>query len=246
MQELIVHPAQDGSFDTFALLAHPLEPVEGSSRPATTTTWLGFLHDLNNLLSPIIAYSSLVDSHVADSSPAKRYVQQIQRAAERMRDLSNRAARGLRGAPTTLHDVDLAGMVQEVVSWLRDEYPQHRFDLDLPSSPTTIAGDPIGLQEVVMNLLRNAAESLSKAGGKVFVGIEEIKDGTLRLTVRDDGCGIATPDLEKVFEPFFSTKSEGSGLGLAVTREIVSRHQGTIAIDTTPGSGTTVRVDFRR
>lgn len=246
MQDLIVQSTREGTFDTFAILARPLEPVEGGHRPDTATTWLGFLHDLNNLLSPIIAYSSLLVLHVPDSSPAKRYVHQIQRAAERMRDLSNQAATGLRAAPTEQQDVVLAVLIQEVASWLRDEYPRHRFDIDSPLSLASIPGDSIALQEVVMNLLRNAAESLPEEGGAVSIGLAESEGGFLRLTIRDNGCGIAEPDLERVFEPFFSTKGEGSGLGLAVTREIVSRHRGTIAIETTPGSGTTVLVDFRR
>jgi nitrogen fixation/metabolism regulation signal transduction histidine kinase len=245
VQDLIVHPAEDGTFESFAIVARPLEPVSSVPRPGTSTTWLGFLHDLNNLLSPIIAYSSLLELHVPDASPGKRYVHQIQRAAERMRDLSNQAARGLRAATTERKEVSLSVIVQEVASWLGDEYPRHRFDLDTSHSAGRIPGDSIALQEVVMNLLRNAVESLPEDGGTVSIGVEEPESGVVRLTIRDDGCGIPAAALERIFEPFFSTKPKGSGLGLALTREIVSRHNGTIEIETTPGAGTTVRVDFR-
>jgi signal transduction histidine kinase len=112
----------------------------------------------------------------------------------------------------------------------------------LPTAP--VSGDAGQLGQVVLNLLQNAIHALGEAGrgGRVRVTLSP-DAGEVLLSVQDDGGGIAADDVPRVFEPFFTTKpqGQGTGLGLAVTREIVTRHGGRISVES-DASGTRFRV----
>jgi two-component system sensor histidine kinase PilS (NtrC family) len=111
--------------------------------------------------------------------------------------------------------------------------------LDAPA-PALVVADPAQLRQVVWNLLRNAAEAMP-GGGTVTARLRSDGDHAV-LTVADTGVGIAPEDLEHIFEPFYTTKPSGSGLGLPLVHRIVTDHGGTVAVDSTAGRGTTVTV----
>jgi two-component system NtrC family sensor kinase len=108
-----------------------------------------------------------------------------------------------------------------------------------------LLGDANALQQVVLNLLTNAREAMP-AGGEVRIatGVDPERPGRLRLVVADTGPGIPAADLPHLFEPFYTTKPSGTGLGLAVSYGIVQDHQGTIDVDSTPGHGATFVLSF--
>jgi len=113
------------------------------------------------------------------------------------------------------------------------------FDPDLP----LITGDAGAINQVFLNLLKNATEALVSTGGKIVVNAVE-EEGSILVEIRDDGPGIAAEDLPQVFEPFYSTKSagNGTGLGLSMSRRIVSEHNGTLEVTSSPDEGTTFAV----
>ncbi|MEQ8985427.1 MAG: ATP-binding protein, partial [Deltaproteobacteria bacterium] len=104
--------------------------------------------------------------------------------------------------------------------------------------------DPKGLRQVLINLIKNAADALEGSGGKIEVGVAERGDRAL-LVVRDNGRGMP-PDVQaKVFEPFFTTKGErGLGLGLDISKKIVEAHGGTMTLTSEVGAGTTFRIEL--
>jgi signal transduction histidine kinase len=112
----------------------------------------------------------------------------------------------------------------------------------LAGGPSTlrVRGNAGALERLFLNLLRNAAEVLG-AGGRATVEIRSEAD-QVRISVHDDGPGMAAEDLERAFEPFFSTKEEGTGLGLPIARRIAQAHGGDLAIESAPGRGTAVHV----
>jgi signal transduction histidine kinase len=102
-----------------------------------------------------------------------------------------------------------------------------------------LRGDANALQQVLLNLLTNAREAMGNGGHvRIETGPVPERPGRLRLVVTDTGPGIAPADLPHVFEPFYTTKPAGTGLGLAVSYGIVQDHQGTIEVQSTPGRGT--------
>jgi signal transduction histidine kinase len=103
------------------------------------------------------------------------------------------------------------------------------------------------MQQVLWNLLRNAVDAMPEGGAiDITVGMSNGRPDQAVLQVRDTGIGIADADLDRIFEPFFSLKPGGTGLGLATTARIVEAHRGTIAIASRPGQGTTFTVTLPR
>jgi signal transduction histidine kinase len=108
-----------------------------------------------------------------------------------------------------------------------------------------IEADPLQIKEVFCNILNNACDAVPAEGGKIEVtGI--VEGGSVAVHVNDNGSGIAKENLEKVFNPFFSTKAKGTGLGLSVCQQIVSFHKGSIDIKSEVGKGTAVTVRLPR
>ena len=106
--------------------------------------------------------------------------------------------------------------------------------------PAWILGDPLALEELVLNLLLNSAQAMG-AGGRASVTVD-VDRSDVRIVVTDSGAGIAPGDLEHVFDPFFSTKPDGAGLGLPIARQIAAAHGGSLIIASAPGDGTRVEV----
>jgi len=208
---------------------------------------LGFVHDLNNILGPIMAYAELAATTIDPGSPATRYIEQITRAAERGRALSTRLAEFARAREPKRSIVDMAEIAREIVGWLRVVRPDLRVELSCDDVVTRVVGDPVQLHQVVLNLARNGVESLSDRTGSVRIRIDHARPAAssshyLRLEVRDDGCGIDEATEARIFEPFFSTRTEGSGIGLNVSREIVQAHDGVIRVERSEPRGTTATV----
>lgn len=113
--------------------------------------------------------------------------------------------------------------------------------LDLAGTLEPIVGDPIQIEQVVLNLARNGIEAMDGNGfeGRVLtIRTEPADGGSVQVSIGDLGCGISSADLGQIFEPFFTTKSSGLGVGLSISRSIVEGHGGRIWATSTPGDGT--------
>jgi signal transduction histidine kinase len=132
-----------------------------------------------------------------------------------------------RGIESTIHLIkhSVRGFGIEIVT---------RVDEKLP----ILRGEPGALNQVFLNLLKNAAEALAGKGGQIHVRVHA-EDSEILVEIRDDGPGIAEESLGRLFEPFFTTKSagDGTGLGLSISRQIVMEHGGSIDVETSPGEG---------
>jgi signal transduction histidine kinase len=209
---------------------------------------MGFVHDLNNILGPIVAYAELAATTIAPGGKTARYIEQITRAAERGRALATRWAELARDREPKRSLVDMAEIAREIVGWLRVTRPDLRIELSCDEIVTTVVGDPVQLHQVVLNLAQNGAEALSDRAGSLTIRIDHAKPDEatsghyLRLEVRDDGRGIDEGIEARIFDPFFSTRTEGSGLGLNVSRAIVLAHNGVIRLERSSPKGTTATV----
>jgi signal transduction histidine kinase len=118
-----------------------------------------------------------------------------------------------------------------------------RVRVDLDEALPAIQGDADTLQQVALNLLTNARDALTD-GGEIAIVTSAGDDARVQLVIADSGPGIAPEDLPRLFDPFFTTKAGGTGLGLSITHGIVTEHQGTIDVESLPGSGTRFVVTF--
>ncbi len=224
----------------------------------------GVAHDFNNLLLGIMGNAEVTALELPEGSPQRtalaRIVDGSQRAAKLCQQMLTYAGR----CPATLVALDLNQLIRELPDLLGAAIPKGaRLRYELAPDLPLVEGDAGQLRQLVMNLLINAGEALGEDGGEVRVstGVTTFEEPALdpavaRLQwasdrpqgpyvffkVADDGCGMDQGTLEKIFDPFFSTKFAGRGLGLSAVIGIVSEHRGLIRVESRRGAGTEVTV----
>jgi len=222
----------------------------------------GIAHDFNNLLTGIQANVEMLLTEEGNSEDARRRLRRIARAASRASDLTNRILAYSGRAPSVVHPFDLSGLVEDLGDLLEAALPKTvRIQTDLAKDLPSVEGDPAQVQQVVMNLITNAAEAMEGAEGVVRlhtraedlrdvdavanVLAEPIRPGRyVVLEVRDGGDGL-DPELRgRIFDPFFSTKGHGRGLGLSTVIGVVRGHGGALEVETPSTGGTVFRAWF--
>jgi PAS domain S-box-containing protein len=199
----------------------------------------GIAHDLNNTLTPIVALSKLVQASLPDGAREHRNLEIIRNAGIRARDLVKQILAFSRRESPKKELVDLAGLIDESLAMLRASIPATiRIDVSAEDVPPVVA-DPSHLQQVLVNLVMNAAQAIGGGMGTIEVGLSCGGAEFVCLSVSDTGCGMKEEIRLRIFDPFFTTKpaGEGTGLGLAVVHGIVSSHGGRIEVASAPGSG---------
>ncbi len=220
----------------------------------------GIAHDFNNLLQIILANAelALVEGGGASAEPLAEVLQASERAADLCRQMLAYAGR----SELAIQAVNLSKLVSEMahlveVSLGKGVTLQRSLDHELPA----IEGDATQLRQVVLNLITNASDAIGTSQGTITVTTrreqldravlasgylsDELPAGPyVTLEVRDTGRGIDDAVRPLIFEPFFSTKGTGRGLGLSATLGILRRHRAAIFLESRPGRGTTFRVSF--
>lgn len=217
---------------------------------ALGTLSAGLAHELNN---PIGIISSRIELMLmeaesrelpaevrADLEVLHRHAQRVARIAQGLLSFS-------RHSPAERGPVDLNRVVEETLLLVEKQMSKEgiRVGARLDRALSPLLGDANALQQVVLNLLTNAREAMA-AGGQIRVetGPAPGRPGWVRLTVADTGRGISAEELPKIFDPFYTTKAEGTGLGLSVSYGIVKDHHGTVDVRSEPGKGTTFVLTF--
>ncbi len=218
----------------------------------------GIAHDLNNLLSPILGFSSIVLEELPPEDPHRPDVVEIHQAAQRARDLTHRLLAFSRKQELKAEPLDLAGVAEGMRKMLLAMLGE---DVELIVEPSGTAppvlADRAQLELVLLNLAINARDAMPRGGTLRIAAREERLDepsGALELppgryaalVLSDTGTGMDEQTLDRVFEPFFTTKSlgKGTGLGLPTVHGIVKQHGGAIEVKSTLGRGTTVCLLF--
>jgi|SRR5580658_3026 PAS domain S-box-containing protein len=201
----------------------------------------GAAHEINNALVPVIALTKLVARTLPEGSRERHNLGIVVGSAERSRDLVKQIlAFSRKEDKRPQGDVDLGAVLREALALMRATVPSSiRIDAAIAPTPV-ITGDANELQQVVVNMISNAAQAIGPVLGNISVSLEPEADcANLRLSVADTGCGMDEATIARVFEPFFTTKpvGEGTGLGLSVVHGIIKAHSGRIEVKSTPGQG---------
>jgi signal transduction histidine kinase/ActR/RegA family two-component response regulator len=217
----------------------------------------GIAHDFNNLLTTILGNASML--RMQTTADAGERVAAIMESGERAAGLTRQLLAYAGKAQFEITDFDVSRLVRSTTDLIRMSVPKSTdVEIDVPRDLPLVRGDASQIQQVVMNLVMNAAEAIAGGtGGRVSVcaGVRDLDSasaarldagmvagGYVSITVRDNGCGMDEPTKAKIFDPFFTTKFTGRGLGLAAVHGILRSHQGTIKVESRPGQGSTFTV----
>ncbi len=204
----------------------------------------GVAHEVRNPLGIIRASMQLIEDPRSDpekvreaSSIVKQEIDRLDKVIKALLDF------GRPSSPTFVR-ADLNDVLEEVVLFTRrfasrsDVHIVEEFSRDLPA----VMADPNQLKQVFVNLITNAVQAMEAGdGGTITVGTSA-SDGFVRIRLADDGPGIPAEQLARVFDPFFSTRDEGTGLGLTIVHRIVDEHDGHIEVESAAGKGTTFTI----
>ena len=218
----------------------------------------GIAHEFNNIVGAILGYASHIESLTTSDNPIHRQALTIGQQARRAAELTQQLLAFARGGQYTLEPVDMNQAIADTVSLLSKSVDPRiglevRTDADLPA----VEADTGQMQQVLANVAVNAAEAMPEGGKITFeTRVAHLDEAFARshpdvapgdfveVVIGDTGVGMPSDVADRVFEPFFTTKTDGdaTGLGLSVVYGIVKNHRGHVALTSTPGLGTTVRI----
>ena len=220
----------------------------------------GIAHDFNNLLTGVLGNASLAAAEVAPGSAAHGFLAQIEMAATRAADLCRQMLAYSGKGRFDVKALDLNALIRETMNLLGISISKRaRLEFQFAPSLPSVLADATQLRQIVMNLVINASEALGERDGIVRVSTSTAMLGREALAsanaspdategnhvcfeVSDTGCGMEPEVLQRIFDPFYSTKFTGRGLGLAAVLGIVRGHRGAITVTSTQGEGTCFRV----
>ena len=199
-------------------------------------------HEVRNPLTAIRVDLQIAEDELPEGSPGREAQERALREVMRLNETVSDTLRLARPGPFGSSPIDLSQPVRAAIAASGPAFKEYggHLDVDLGQTPVHISGDSGALEQLFLNLLQNAAQALER-GGLASLRISPEDDG-IAILLQDDGAGMTAEVLDQVFEPLFSTRPEGTGLGLTIARRIVDAHGGDITFESTPGSGTLVRV----
>jgi signal transduction histidine kinase len=204
----------------------------------------GIAHEINNPLAGILLYSSNLVKKVPETGPIKKGLEVIIHETVRCRGIIQDLLEFSRQREPVKTLVDLNGVINKALSILSNEFRLNRITLEkkLSEHLPNVLIDVNQIEQVFINFLMNAIEAV-QGQGQVSVRSYKSEDNQgVVVEIEDTGMGIPKEHLEKIFEPFFSTKPKGTGLGLAVNYGIIQKHGGQIKVSSQPGRGTTMTI----
>jgi len=204
----------------------------------------GIAHDFNNLLTTIMGNASLLAGDSSVPASAQDAVHDIEAATKKATALTSRLLTFSRGGAPIKESTDIGNLVRECTRFcLRGSNVQAEISIQDDLQP--VAVDTGQFSQVLHNLVINARQAMS-GGGTLYISVfnDDDTSETSRVVteVRDEGPGIAPEDVSYIFDPYFTTKVDGHGLGLATARSIIERHGGTLTAVPSPSGGATFRI----
>ncbi len=222
----------------------------------------GIAHDFNNLLQALLGNLDLALMRLPQEAPARNNIDQAIKAGHHAAQLTSMMLAYSGKGHFVIKPLNLTDLVAENAAMLEASIPKSiTLEQCLDRALPIIRADAGQLQQVIMNLITNAAEAIGDQGGKISLstGAKEFDQATLNssrleeklvpgryvwVKVRDNGCGMSEETLQKLFDPFFTTKFTGRGLGMSAVQGIIRAHKGAFLVESQPDFGTTIQVLF--
>jgi signal transduction histidine kinase len=217
----------------------------------------GIAHDFNNLMGAIFAESDLAQAELSPDSPALDNVKRISSVATRASEIVNLLMAYAGGRDAAIEGFDLSRLAEEMIELLRVSILKETvINVTLPRNLALVQGNAAQMRQVVLNLIMNAREALSGGEGSISVSTRCVRihssaaewspalpaGNYIQLIVSDTGCGMTEEVRARVFDPYYTTKFLGRGLGLAAVQGIVRSHGGAINVRSTLGVGSTFEI----
>ena len=238
-----------------------IKDLEGTLRRADRLSMLGTLaaglaHEIKNPLGGIKGAAQLLSMELSKDSPLQDYTQIMIKEAERINFIIEELMDLGSPREPEISDVDLTRVMNDIVLLQREAARSRNilFKLKLDPSIPPVQGDEGLLTRLFLNLIKNARESISREGEVVIetriasnyhmTGPGRRSSPMVDIIISDTGCGIDQQEMDRIFTPYFTTKSKGSGLGLAISQKIIEDHNGLLKIESTPNQGTTVTISL--
>ena len=209
----------------------------------------GVAHDFNNLLSIIMGNLKLVNIACEEQRDIKEYLQHIRDSAQKAAAITSQLLTFTKGIKPVKEPLSIAPIVQETAKLILST-SKVSYQLKIPQGLWQVNADKNLMSQVLENLIINANQAMPE-GGTILITAENVKPSPLlpkplkitgsyvKLSCKDQGVGIPGEQLNKIFDPYFTTKSQGSGLGLAICDAIIRKHEGYIAVESVVGKGST-------
>ncbi|HSO18389.1 MAG TPA: ATP-binding protein, partial [Desulfosarcina sp.] len=218
----------------------------------------GIAHDFNNILFPIVGLSEMLIEDLPDGSFDHENAAEIHKAARRAGDLVKQILSFSRQIEQRKMPIRIQPVLKEIVKLMRATIPSNiSITQSIPADCGMVLADPTQIHQIAMNLITNAYHAVEASGGRITIGLKEARmtEGELVgtdakpgnyavLSIADTGHGIDPRVIDKIFDPYFTTKTQGkgTGLGLAVVYGIVKDHGGFLQVDSEVGQGSTFSV----
>ena len=228
--------------DITAEKARSEEELRAGATTAVSDLAAGVAHEIGNPLNAIALALQLVRRDPTDTESIDTAIVQLKRLDGIVRDFLT----ALRPQKPNLMPGSVAEPLKNCLAALKQllEDRQIKVTLDVPAALPNVALDANQIQQVFFNLIKNALEAM-RDGGSLAIALDA-DDHDVSVTVRDDGMGMTAEQLAHLFEPYRTSKEKGTGLGLMITKRIVTAHGGTIAAESAPGEGTTFTIVLPR
>ena len=201
-------------------------------------------HELNQPISSMVMDTQTglrwLRREPLQTAPAEKILERLARTAQRVADIVHRTRENIVVGRRVARTLDLARLIRQTRDLLEDDLRRSDITLrvDCPASDLDVRGDPVELQQVLVNLINNAADAMREQAERRIVTVSASRaDETVTVTVSDTGPGIAEEHYEKLFQPFFTTKATGIGMGLQICRAAIEAAGGTLVAENGPSGG---------
>lgn len=228
------------------------EILEAEQLNSLTLLSAGVAHEIGNPLNSIGLHLQLLERKTRqlqspEAEQLRELVQTSQTEVMRLDAILRQFLQAIRPTKPNRERVELNPLIEEIVQFLRPEIEERNIHiaLDLGDPMPVMDMDPVQIKQVFYNLIKNAYQAIPTGDGSIFIKTE-CNAYEVRITVSDTGSGISHEVMGSIYEPFLTTKSEGTGLGLLIVRRIVKDHGGNLTIASHAGEGTTITLFFPR
>ena len=205
----------------------------------------GLAHEIRNPLGSLIGSDEILAESIGKDHPKYEFIEILQKEHRRLRDKLNEFLNFAKPSPPQLLPNQLNDVVRSTVSLIAKQAADSNCPiiLNLDEQLPMVPMDAAHMQQILLNLLLNGVQSMPE-GGTLTVATKQ-ENNSIEVSVRDEGTGIDKDTINRIFDPFYSTKSEGTGLGLSIVKQLTEAMNGTIAVESDDrGTGFTLRIPY--